>query len=178
MEKIKKNLNPKPWFCQSFPFPVPVEELDKWRKNLDDFPKKLYAIVHHLPKEVLTYSAPKKWSIMEQIGHIYLLESLWQTRIQDILQGQNLMTMADLNNTATTTSNFNQSDLHILLTAFENKRKTTIEQLINIAPTDLQKTSLHPRLQTPMSIVDLSYFIYRHDHHHLRSMEVIIQILL
>jgi hypothetical protein len=40
-----------------------------------------------------------------------------------------------------------------------------------MSPAELARTSLHPRLQQPMSVVDLCFFVAEHDDNHLRTIE-------
>jgi hypothetical protein len=54
-----------------------------------------------------------------------------------------------------------------LISEFEKGRSEFVTSLKNLTPEDLEKTALHPRLQTPMKIIDLAYFVAEHDDHHL-----------
>ena len=40
-----------------------------------------------------------------------------------------------------------------------------------MSPAELARTSLHPRLRQPMSVVDLCFFVAEHDDHHLRTID-------
>jgi len=115
----------------------------------------------------LTQKRNSKWSILEEIGHLYTLEPLWTRRIRDILAEKETLSEADLTNKATDKGNFNSKDLEDLLDDFGERREDLLSLLRKIKPEDMQKTSKHPRLGTPMRIIDLAYFIAEHDDHHL-----------
>ena len=42
-----------------------------------------------------------------------------------------------------------------------------MDTLQNINESDLEKSALHPRLGTPMRLIDLAFFVAEHDDHHL-----------
>ena len=115
-----------------------------------------------------------KWSIMEQLGHLITLEPLWARRVLDIIGGKEIMTEADMSNAATAKGNFNSRQLEGLLDEFGERREVFLDLLRNATPADLEKTSLHPRLKTPMRIVDLAYFVAEHDDHHLAKINAMI----
>jgi hypothetical protein len=50
---------------------------------------------------------------------------------------------------------------------FSNERKRMIEVIYPFDEEILGKTSLHPRLNKPMRLVDSLYFVAEHDDHHL-----------
>ena len=53
------------------------------------------------------------------------------------------------------------------LIAFIRQRFVLVEFLENAIAEDLNKSALHPRLQTPMKIIYLAFFVAEHDDHHL-----------
>ncbi len=161
------------WFERRFVFDL----------ELEDFPglcDRLQLILETLPNTVrglsdldLNHKPFGKWSIKEHIGHLWILEPLWQKRFLDIKDGSQTMTVADLNNRATDEGRFNQYDLESLLDLFREERKKTIELLRKFRGTDFQHSINHPRLNQPMRIVDLMSFVADHDEHHLKTIQKI-----
>jgi hypothetical protein len=94
---------------------------------------------------------------------------LWCGRLDDILNGEKLMRAADLGNTLTNDANHNSRSWHELSERFESLRTITIRRLKNLKEEDAFKTSLHPRLKTPMRTLDLFTFVAEHDDHHLAT---------
>ena len=80
------------------------------------------------------------------------------------------MRAADLGNSLTNDANHNSRLWQDLLERFESLRNITIHRLQNLKEEDTVKTSLHPRLKTPMRAQDLFTFVAEHDDHHLATM--------
>ena len=79
------------------------------------------------------------------------------------------MSPADLSNIATDEMNFNTFSLPELISTFTGQRTKTIAFLGDLQENDFTKRSAHPRLQRPMRIIDLMYFVAEHDQHHLNA---------
>jgi uncharacterized damage-inducible protein DinB len=109
------------------------------------------------------------WSIQEHVGHLDDLEPLWAGRLDDLLEGKRVLRPADLSNTATHRADHNTGELVKLLTAFRRHREAVVARLEALTPEHLGRTAQHPRLEQPMSIVDLFYFVAEHDDHHLAT---------
>jgi hypothetical protein len=65
-------------------------------------------------------------------------------------------------------------DIDTLLAQFKDVRGGTVARLEQTAGEALRHTSLHPRLEQPMTVVDLFYFVAEHDDHHLAQIDDII----
>ena len=107
------------------------------------------------------------WSIKENIGHLWILEPLWLGRIEDLKNDTEVLREADLSNTATDEADFNTRSIDSILAGFRFERDKLVSDLSGIAASELEKTALHPRMLTPMRIIDLAFFIAEHDDHHL-----------
>jgi len=123
----------------------------------------------------LTTKNGGKWSVMEEIGHLYTLEPPWLGRIKDIVAGKETLREADLSNKATDKGKFNSKDLEDLLDDFGERREELLSALRKIKPEDLEKSSKHPRLGTPMRIIELAYFVAEHDDHHLAKISKMLE---
>jgi uncharacterized damage-inducible protein DinB len=155
------------WFDRKFQFDYPVEEFVQFSERLQKTPDRLEELTRGLSKEQLTTKPDQTWSIQENAGHMLQLESLWYERIDDFLANSNSLTPADLKNRATDEARYNDRDLADILTAFRRSRRTLTSRLATLAPADFSRTATHPRLQTPMRLVDHLMFIAEHDDHHL-----------
>ena len=107
------------------------------------------------------------WSVAQEVGHLIDLEPLWLHRAQEIIAGVPTLTNADLTNRATHEGDHDQWPLAQLVERFERKRQTLVSSLRAANDGDLERSSLHPRLGTPMRLIDLAYFVAEHDDHHL-----------
>jgi hypothetical protein len=141
-------------------FPMIVE-------RLRGTPSRLEERVGSLPREILIRRDGADWSIQEHAGHLLSLHSLDDLRLEDFMAGRDALTAADLTNRATYEANHNADAIEDILAAFRAKRLDLVRQLEVVDDTMIARTALHPRLQTPMRLVDWCFFVAEHDDHHL-----------
>jgi uncharacterized damage-inducible protein DinB len=116
-----------------------------------------------------------QWSIKKEIGHLLDLEPLWLERAHQILNSEPSLIAADLTNKKTNETNHDDRDAIDLVTEFSKSRQRLVDLLRNIKDEDLEKVSVHPRLGTPMKVVDLALFVAEHDDHHLAKITFLSQ---
>ncbi|MEE8524629.1 MAG: DinB family protein, partial [Thermoanaerobaculia bacterium] len=119
-----------------------------------------------LPRSVLTV-ADGTWSMLENAGHLIDLEALWDARLSDFLAGAEILEEADLSNRKTYLANHNDRDPRQVQVAFRAVRTSFLARFESLGLADYGRTSLHPRLRTPMRLIDKLAFIAEHDDHHL-----------
>ena len=162
------------WFDRKFDLGFDTERYAAIYTRLEQAPDTLKQLTLNIKENILLHKPEGKWSIKEQIGHLSVLEPIWRIRFQDIREEKPRLTPADLDNRATTEAGFNTHALGTLLEKFATERKTTLSLLDSIDALDTTKTSLHPRLQQPMRIIDLAYFVAEHDDHHMACIRELI----
>jgi uncharacterized damage-inducible protein DinB len=116
-----------------------------------------------------------QWSIKKEIGHLLDLEPLWLERAHQILNSEPSLIAADLTNKKTNETNHDDREAIDLVTEFSKSRQRLVDLLRNIKDEDLDKVSVHPRLGTPMKVVDLALFVAEHDDHHLAKITFLSQ---
>ena len=169
MELLFKSVTATSWFERDFTFNFGVENFDNLFHRLSNFPVLLKHILNIVPDKLQKFVQKEKWSVNENIGHLFLLEVIWRDRFWEISNGKEQMSSADLNNNATTQSSFNKFSTDELFSCFSYEREKTLTFLRQIQQNDLSNYSIHPRLNQPMRIVDLMYFVAEHDQHHLNA---------
>lgn len=154
------------WFDRTFPpqldmgvFPSILERLEGTTARL----KEKTAAIHGDS----TTSVDGKWSIKKEIGHLIDLEPLWLARTLQIIDNQKDLKKTDLSNTKTHQTDHDARDLSDLIHDFKQHRAELMRVLKTVTEADLDKAAVHPRLGTPMKIIDLAYFVAEHDDHHL-----------
>lgn len=157
------------WFERKFEFSFEENIFPSIIERLDGTVLRLRHKIEHIPKEHLTSKLDAKWSIQEHIGHLIDLEPLWQGRLDDILTDKEDLRSADLENKKTDLANHNDKAVKVLLDEFSNIRSVIVNQLNSLSEEEVYKYALHPRLKTPMRIMDLFLFVAEHDDHHLAS---------
>jgi hypothetical protein len=106
------------------------------------------------------------------------LEPLWAGRLKDLTEGRPELRPADLTNEATWEADHNERDIGQILSRFRAARSRTVERLESLQPDVVQRKALHPRLEKPMSVTDLFFFVAEHDDHHLaRITEILHQVV-
>ena len=162
---------PGRWFDRKFELGLAGDVAPELLERLRRTPERLTAAVRGLPPEVLTRMREGKWSIQENAGHLFDLESLWEQRLDDYDNGAAALHPADLENRKTHEAAHNDRIMADLLADFTAVRLRLVERLARMSPAELARTALHPRLKQPMSVVDLCFFVAEHDEHHLRTIE-------
>lgn len=155
-----------PWFDRHFHFDFPVTNFPLIFSRLEGTLFRLQSILANADEEACSFSADG-WSVKENLGHLYDLEDLWWRRLHDFLDGREALLPADLTNTKTHEAGHNDNSLERLLHAFVVERQRLLETVFGYDRNTLGLTAVHPRLQQPMRLVDLLYFIAEHDDHHI-----------
>lgn len=164
-------MQPTPWFNRTFPTITDNGQLPSIIERLEGTSLRLEKKVLQFSDEFLITCQDDDWSIQEHAGHLLNLEGLWFSRFTDIMTGNSELTTADLTNQATYDAKYNEQDIESILDAFLEVRTQLINLLRQIKEEDLAKQAIHPRLGTPMKIIDLAYFVAEHDDHHLAMIQ-------
>lgn len=143
-------------------------------ERLTGTPARVEEIIGMLDTDQLTLKREGRWSVKEEIGHLGDLEPLWSGRIDDLLSGNTELRVADLTNQTTHTADHNAAKTIALLQRFREQREAFVKKLLVLNDEQLERSALHPRLKTPMRIIDLAYFVAEHDDHHLARVREIV----
>ena len=164
------------WFDRKFDFTFEQNIFPSIIDRLEGTIVRLKYRVKNASVKILKNKPNGHWSVLENIGHLSDLEPLWQNRLQEIFEGEEIMSSADLTNAKTNQAGHNKKSLVDLVSKFVFLRNETLIQLHQLTETDIYKSSLHPRLKTPMRIMDLFLFVAEHDDHHLVRIKELIKI--
>lgn len=166
------------WFERKFDFASTENIFPALMERLIGTPVRIEEKLKAINEAFYSLKVDQRWSVLEHIGHLADLEPLWQGRLEDILQGKKELRPTDLNNTKTTLANHNSKGPEALVHEFKVLRQSTLDQLQALTEEQIFLSALHPRLKTPMSIMDLFVFVAEHDDHHLAKMSEINKTLL
>ena len=155
------------WFERRFDFSFPVELLPNVCVRLHGTPARLEEMLRGRAREMLVAKAGRKWSAQEQAGHLVDLEPLWLGRVEDYVAGRGQLTAADLTNRKTEEAGHNEREPGEILAEFRAARERLLKRVDELDASLFSRAILHPRLQTPMRLVDHLYFVAEHDDHHL-----------
>jgi uncharacterized damage-inducible protein DinB len=160
-------MKPIKWFERQFNFTFTQNIFPSILERLSGTPVRLEEKLSFFSPDILTVRIGDTWTIKENIGHLTDLESLWQGRLQDIMDGKEELRPTDLQNTKTSQAGHNAVPVAELLHNFRQVRAQTLTLLVNISEELIFRYALHPRLKTPMRTIDLFLFVAEHDDHHL-----------
>ena len=161
------------WFERKFDFDFPVGLFPVIIERLRGTVLRIEAIIKNKTEKELSQKIDGKWSVKEQVGHLYDLEDLWFGRVEDFLAGKQILRAADLNNSKTKEADHNNKPITDLVRQFSVARGKLIAKVENIDEATASLTSLHPRLQTSMRLIDSLFFVAEHDDHHLAKIRAI-----
>jgi uncharacterized damage-inducible protein DinB len=155
------------WFERKFDFSLPMEALPEVLARLRAAPDKLEGSLRGFSGDMLIAKPRGKWSAQEHAGHLVDLEPLWLARVADYLAAAGELTAADLTNRKTDEANHNARQLQEILRAFRAEREMLLQTVDKIDIPLFARSIPHPRLRTPMRLLDHLYFVAEHDDHHL-----------
>lgn len=159
----------EPWFQRHFTFDLPVTAAPGLIERLRGTAPRLEHRLAALSSARLTSHVGERWSIQENAGHLADLEPLWMTRVEDLAEGHASLQPADLENRKTKDAQHNDRPLPEILAEFRTARLDLVTQLESADEADWLRSAMHPRLNAPMRLLDLAFFIAEHDDHHLAT---------
>ena len=155
------------WFERKFEFSFPVELLPNLCARLRGTPARLEDALRGRSHTILIGKPQEKWSAQEHAGHLPDLEPLWLARVDDYVAASGQLTAADLKNRKTQEANHNARPLEPILTEFRAARERLLKRVDELDALVFARAIPHPRLKTPMRLIDHLYFVAEHDDHHL-----------
>jgi uncharacterized damage-inducible protein DinB len=163
-------IKPTKWIDRKFNFDFPLGLYPSILERLRYTPMRIKQFVIGLDEKTLSYKPDSKWSIKEHIGHIAIVEPLWEKRLEQFLAAAETLISADMSNQKTVDENFNQWQIDKLISHLTQTRSAFMAKLENLTESEIGITALHPRLKKPMRLIDMTYFIAEHDDNELALM--------
>jgi len=164
------------WFERSFDFTLPASRFPNLLERLRGAPARIEERVRDLPAETLTRAHDGRWSVQENIGHLLDVEPLWLRRAEQLFANETELVAADLTNRRTHEANHNARPLADLLADFRRERGRFVQLLSTADAAVVVRAAMHPRLRTPMRLIDLALFVAEHDDHHLATITELIAV--
>jgi uncharacterized damage-inducible protein DinB len=155
------------WFERSFPPAIAVELLPNLLTRLRGTPARLNDAVAGVSRDLLICKPDGKWSAQEHVGHLIDLEPLWLARVEDYVRASVELTPTDLANRRTHEAGHNGRAIEELLAGFRIARARLLDRVRELDPGLSERSIPHPRLRTPLRLIDHLHFVAEHDDHHL-----------
>jgi uncharacterized damage-inducible protein DinB len=158
------------WFDRQFTFGLASEMLPFYLERLAGTFSRLQEKVKGYSEELLSVRLDDKWSVKQNIGHLAEVDEIANRRIDEIKGGSPYMSPAVFELKV----DHNAKTIDEVLEYFKDCRNRNLAKYNSLTENDLAKSSVHPRLKVPMSLVDLAWFDAEHDDHHsVRINEII-----
>jgi len=164
-----------PWLEYRWTFEFPVGMFRAIVERLRGTPARIEEALCGVPRERLVARVGDTWSVLEQAGHLRLVEELWRRRLEEYRRGAAALTAADMENRATAGAAFNERPAGAVLADFRSARATTVAALDGFDLEMAARVAHHPRLDRPMRLVDLCFFAAEHDDHHLAAIHALLR---
>lgn len=155
------------WYDRKFEFSFPLEFYPNVCARLRGTPARVEEALRGRSAEIVTGKPQGKWSAQEHAGHMLDLEPLWLARVEDYAAGSAQLTVTDLQNRKTDEANYNSRPLERILAEFRAARWKLLTRVDQLDASLIGRAIPHPRLKTPMRLVDHLFFVAEHDDHHL-----------
>jgi len=164
------------WTDRTFQFTFPVEVYPEMIERLRGTPARLEDRLKSIAPEILTRRDGERWSIQENAGHLLDLESLVSGRLDEYLAGASVLHAADMSNRKTYEAEHNQLAMESILADFRHQRMELVNRLDNLPFERFAAVAHHPRLNTPMRLVDMLFFQAEHDDFHMARISELIRL--
>lgn len=164
------------WFERKFDFEsIPLWMYPNILERLRGTPARCVDMIASATQATLTRRDGDAWSAQENIGHLLDLETLLEARLDDFERRADMLTAADLDNVKTHGAVHNAANMDEIITEFRRVRKAIVKRFEGFKDDAVARSSMHPRLQTPMRPIDLAFFFAEHDDHHLAKVTALIR---
>lgn len=155
------------WYERTFDFSFPAGLYPNVCARLRGTPSRIEELLPSFSGDVRTRKPDGKWSMQEHAGHLHDLEFLWLARVEDFVNRTEILASTDLSNRKTDDANHNARPVEEILAEFRKARGRLLARVETLEPEMYTRVSLHPRLKTPMRLIDHLFFVAEHDDHHL-----------
>lgn len=156
-----------PWTELNFNFDFPPGKFPSIVERLRGTPARMDDMINAMPFMILNQPCDDGWCIQEHAGHLIDIETLHNRRLDEYEQGAETLTAADMSNTETYGQHYESKYIYNILKDFRKLRMALVKRVETYDIDMITRTAIHPRLNIPMRLVDMLYFIAEHDDHHL-----------
>jgi hypothetical protein len=164
-----------PWSERKMEFNRPVGELPLLAERMLGTSDRILAMVRNVPPERLELRIQGKWSVLEHIGHLVVLDERMQVRIEDWLSLSGRLSPIDLANQQVFLDGQRLRELGDVLTEHRILREALVKGVMNLPLAVHSHYALHPCRHLRMRPIDMFQFLAEHDDHHLATMRRLVR---
>jgi DinB superfamily len=147
-------------------------EMKKHIEEADKSPKQIAAAVAGVSDRILRYKpAPDKWCILELLGHLADMETLYAYRMRQMLADENPV-IAPIDQDAWARNlGYLQSNPMELIALYGLNRHANLQLVRRLNPSDLEKSAYHPELKRQVTVAEMLEKMAIHGPNHLQQIE-------
>ena len=160
-------MNPTKWVDRSWRFTLPVGAFANVLERIRGSHVRAAALVAGHSEEALGTRIDGQWSAKENIAHLDDLHELDEIRLQEFLEGAEVLTPADMGNDATERARHNETSMSEILERLTRHREDFVRKLETLDEDAISASARHARLDQDLRLIDWLYFVAEHDDHHL-----------
>lgn len=165
----------RPWSERKLEFNRPLGELPLLAERMLGTPDRILAMVRNVPPERLQLRVLGKWSVLEHIGHLVVLDERMQVRIEDWLRLSGSLSPIDLKDQQDILDGQRRRELGDVLTEHRIRREALVKGVVHLPDAVHGHYALHPCRHLRMRPIDMFLFLSEHDDHHLATMRRLIK---
>lgn len=155
------------WLDRKFTFDLSTGEFPPLLERMRGTPARAKQLVTALAEDMLATRVIGKWSVKEHLGHLVDLEPLDDRRLSEFLCHKEMLSAADMENHATENADHRSTPVAEIVSKLTVVRDALVRRLEVLTEEQIGIVAIHPRLRTPMRLLDWVYFLAEHDDHHL-----------
>jgi hypothetical protein len=164
-----------PWSERKLDFNRPVGELPLLAERMLGTTDRIQALVRNLAPERLQLRIQGKWSVLEHIGHLMVLDERMQVRVEDWLSLSGRLSPIDLSDQLVLLDGQRRRELGDVLTELRIRREALVNGVMNLPSAVHSHYALLPCRHLRMRPIDMFLFLAEHDDHHLATMRRLIK---
>lgn len=138
-------------------------------------PNRLLGLLRDVPPERVMLRLQGKWSVLEHIGHLLLMQERMRVRVEDWQSLSERLTPIDLADQGPYLEATRKREPGDVLEEFRLTRKEFVRSVQDLPPPVLGHFALHPCLERRMRPTDMCLYLAEHDDHHLATIRRIVQ---
>jgi len=155
------------WTERRFTFDHPVGWYPCFLGRMAGTPARVEEIAATVSTDQLKVRDGDAWSIQEHIGHLYMVEELFEIRLDEFIARADKLHPADMSGKQTYVEDFNAKTIEEVLAIFRARREAFVAKLAGVDDDIIGRSAHHPRLNKPMRLIDMVYFQAEHDDYHI-----------
>ncbi len=147
-------------------------ELKEMIRAIESGPSGIVAAVTGVSDATLRYkSDPKKWCILEILGHLADIEVLYGYRLRQMLADKEPVIAPIEQDDWAHNLGYLEASPAELLDAYQAARRANLRLLRRMKPADLEKGAFHPERKRKVTVEELIGMMAGHDPNHLSQIE-------